>query len=315
MSITKKFLLKLSILIVFIIFSDLFFGHILQALYFKAKYNEIYTTNQIVNKIDDDVLIFGSSRASHHYVPSILSDSLKMSVFNCGRDKQCIYYYYGLFMKVTERYLPKLIILDIFPSDYNRSIYSIDGMKELAPYYGSNKELDSLIYLINPLEKYKMISMLYRYNSRIVDILGDIFIKIDRNWENGYIPFFDQMNPVNLIEPVNKSKPIIEPEKLVYLEKFISFCKQNNIPIFICISPIYSSGNCDYSEDFLPLENIAEKYHVPIFNHTCNPLFSKNNSLFKDGLHLNHEGATLYSSIIGQEIKTYLENNHSPGKN
>lgn len=281
---------------------------ILQSSYLKAKYNKSYQTNYIINKLNCDVLIFGASRATHHYIPFILSDSLKSCVYNCGYDGKCIYYHYGLLMKIKERYCPQVVILDLSPSDifFSQTI-TIEGVKALAPYYGSNKDLDTLINLISPFEKYKMMSMLYRYNSRVIETVGDNCRKADYNWENGYVPLEGQMNPATIIKRHPQAKKSVEETKIAYLEKFILFCKQHDISIFISLSPTYYA--CEHQNGLIIVNDIAGKYDVPIFNHFCNPLFTENNYFFKDATHLNHEGATVYSSIIGKEIKSYLHDN------
>lgn len=69
------------------------------------------TDNFISDEVDANILIFGSSRAAHHYVPSILSDSLDMSCYNCGMDGNGIIYGYGKLKTITARYYPKIVIL------------------------------------------------------------------------------------------------------------------------------------------------------------------------------------------------------------
>ena len=305
MIINKKILFKVLVLLFFTIIADILIGHILQSLYFKAKFNVNYHINYVVNEASNDVLIFGGSRAAHHYIPSILSDSLLLSVYNCGLDGQCIYYHYGLLMKISERYLPKVVILDISFSDFHTShLFTIEGVKYLFPYYGSNKDLDLLIHKINPFEKFKMASNLYRYNSRLVDIFRDNFRKADQNWENGYVPLFGQTRQVKNVKR-NQREEVIEKEKITYLEKFILFCIHNNIKLFLCMSPI--DDICENYNNFIPIENIAMKYNVPVFNHFCDTFFVDNNLLFKDVTHLNNDGAIVYSKIIGTEIKNNLK--------
>ena len=277
----------------------------LQSSFFNAKFNWCYHTNRIVKKVNSDILIFGSSKASHHYVPSILSDSLKCSVYNCGMYGKCIYYHYGLLMLIKERYLPKAILLDVTNSDiYDDRLFTIDGVKDLAPYYGVSKDLDTLINKISPFEKFKMLSMLYRYNSRIIDICRDNFRKTDQNWENGYMPLSgyiqSEKNTMTIQEENN-----IEQDRVLYIEKFILFCKQNNVKIFICISPV--NFMCENNNTYITVANIAAKHDVPFLNHYCDTYFSENNIFFKDVTHLNREGAVIYSSLIGEEIRNMFE--------
>ena len=49
----------------------------------------------VCEKVTEDIIIMGSSRASHHYVPEIISEELGMSCFNAGRDGNGIILQYG----------------------------------------------------------------------------------------------------------------------------------------------------------------------------------------------------------------------------
>ena len=89
------------------------------------------TDNFISDEVDANILIFGSSRAAHHYVPSILSDSLDMSCYNCGLDGNGIIYGYGKLKTITARYYPKIVILDIQPTF---DLFTNDNCKYLAPF-------------------------------------------------------------------------------------------------------------------------------------------------------------------------------------
>ena len=307
MYLNKNFFLKLLALLLFLFTADRLGEKILYSFFSNAKYNQSREINYILNEVKSDVLIFGSSRASHHYIPSIISDSLKLSVYNCGHDGQCIYYHYCLLKMIKERYLPEIIILDLFYSElFVSANANLENIKLLTPFYGNDEDLDSLINSISPFEKYKMTSKLYRYNSKLTDIFIDNFIKTDQNWENGYVPIFDEMKTVKYLK-FSSVEQIVEQGKISYLEKFITFCKENNIKLLLCVSPVHYI--CEDKEGFIPAQKIAEKHDVPILDHYCNSSFSKNNSLFKDETHLNHNGATIFSSIIRQEIKSYLTDN------
>ncbi len=55
------------------------------------------------------------------------------------------------------------------------------------------------------------------------------------------------------------------------------------------------------------INELAKKKKVTIFNHLMDKRITNNNKYFKDHVHLNKEGATLYSTIIAHEIKEYLK--------
>ena len=59
-----------------------------------------------------DLLVFGSSRANHHYVPEVFEDSLKLTFYNTGKDGSGIFitlHYCDLFCNVINQKLSFLI--------------------------------------------------------------------------------------------------------------------------------------------------------------------------------------------------------------
>ena len=64
----------------------------------------------------EDVLVMGSSRASHHYVSRILADSLGMTCYNGGQDGNGIVMQYGRWKMISKRHVPKVLIYDIEPA-------------------------------------------------------------------------------------------------------------------------------------------------------------------------------------------------------
>ena len=67
----------------------------------------------LINEVHEDVLLLGTSRCNLHYVPSIMQDSLGMSVYNGGIDaSHCIYAHYFIFNHVLEHYTPKVVCVE-----------------------------------------------------------------------------------------------------------------------------------------------------------------------------------------------------------
>ena len=60
-----------------------------------------------------DAYIFGASRASHHYDPSIIEDKLGLSCFNAGDDGKNATYQLGILQMLLKKHTPKLIVYEI----------------------------------------------------------------------------------------------------------------------------------------------------------------------------------------------------------
>ena len=184
----KRFLLKVSIFFALIFIIDRVFGSVLS--YMSEKTRGGYTEHfrYITNKTNEDVLIFGSSRAVHHYNPEIITDSLGLSCYNCGQDGNGIILFYGWWKIISERYHPKYIIYDI-TNGYDLLVGE-DNHKYLGWLKESydNEEVKKIFADIDSTERYKMMSMLYRYNSKWHQIMADYLHPVYEFKDKGYLP-------------------------------------------------------------------------------------------------------------------------------
>ena len=171
----KTFIKKLLIFIILLFVADRVTGYIMQYLYNNA--GGVYAReNYIRNEVMSDILVFGSSRATHHYVPSIISDSLGMSCYNCGSDGNGIVYVYGRLQNIYARYTPKMIILDLYaPLDIEKND-NTTYLKYLRPDYGKNNDITELFNKVDKTELLKMQLFTYRYNSTIEKIFSNIYL-------------------------------------------------------------------------------------------------------------------------------------------
>src|SRR5690554_7167285 len=110
----SKFALFLSI--VFIL--DYSLGTLMEHYYFeiKALTPEQHTTYSI-KYADADIMVFGSSRAQHHYDPEAFMES-SQSFYNTGKDGQGIFYSWAVLKSLIKRTNgKKIIVLDINPNE------------------------------------------------------------------------------------------------------------------------------------------------------------------------------------------------------
>lgn len=244
--------------------------------------------------------MFGSSRCIHHYDPRIIEDSLSLSCYNCGADGNGIILYYARFRMITERYKPRCIVYDVCTSfDLMSGDPNNKYLKWLRPYY-SRPAVDSLFWDIDSLERFKMISSAYQYNSKLLQMVSDNIHPLQSDIR-GYRPEDKEMK----YEPEPKTEKTVEyhydPVKLKYLERLAKECKSQDIKLVFAISPLYGSVTDDI---YTPLFSIADKYDIPVLNHYCDTAFVKNRRLFYDTVHMNRTGATEYSKLIASELKS-----------
>ena len=300
----KSFFIKLTVFLVIIFVVDHLSGRVMGYIYNNTTKGDYGRSNYICKQTNQDILIFGSSRAIHHYDPTILKEKLGMTCYNCGEDGMGIICSYGRYSMIKQRYNPKLIIYDI---EVAYDVLKDDNTRYLGflrPYY-EEPGIDSIFYRVSPNERYKMMSHLYRYNSRWLDIVAQYRSKSNLFAKDyTYSPLKATLN----YEPERYRFPEdsdCDSLKLYYLERFIKDCESNGTKVIFTISPVYGET---YNKLLKSFHNICVKYQIPILDHFADKIFSLNRDLFKDKKHLNDRGAKLYSEMIAEEIANTIAN-------
>lgn len=245
-----------------------------------------------------DCLIFGSSKASHHYVPSVIEQSCGMSAYNCGQDGNGIYYAYPVISVILRRYAPQCIIYDLKP-EFDLYQFQNDE-RYIAPlkiFYGKYNEIDSVVDMIDPTQKIKMCSNLYRFNSQITSPVVGLF-KSHGDEMDGYLPLYGSFN--GPLEADSVIRYAYDDKKTGLLKKLIDKCKAHNVRLIFAVSPSLYRENI---EDYKPAVELARRNNVPFVFEGDNALFVGKSNLFKDPSHLNDSGAKLYTEYLVRKLK------------
>ena len=311
------FLYKLMIFIITLLILDYSTGSLLEYFYKRQQSGLLYRTTYSIDSTKAEILIFGSSRANHHYDPAIFEKRLHESCYNTGRDGQTIFYNYAVLRGVLKRYSPKMIILDFSREEFLKNQEAYDKLSALLPYYDSNPEMRSVIQLKSPFEKYKLIfSKVYPYNSLIFSIAigASDFNKSreDGMDENGYVPLTEISKQAIATDSLYE-KFVLDYTKIQYFQSFIRDCINSNIKLYIVSSPVFIKYTFkDPSVDIA--RGIAKKFDIPFYDFSGDSLFLSDPGLFADAAHLNDKGAALNSnkvidSIIQHERQVDIINN------
>ena len=299
----KRFFLKIFIFVIVFVIIDQLVGLCSSTLIAHAKGGDTGKNNIIVDSITADVVLFGSSRCNHHYDPRIIQDSLYMTCYNAGRDGNGILMMYPYYELLSQRYQPKVIIYDLSSFDYVTDDHA-KYMEWLRQFKG-RPAIDSMIYDINPQERYKMMCCAYRINGKGLQLISDAIHPIQQDIM-GYKPLDGTISytPEKETESDNSAKHI-DVFKEKYIIRLINDCKRHGTKLFFVVSPTY--GQKKYSPYYKALTNLCKQYNVPLFYHENDKNFISNGQLFKDHAHLNHIGAEKFTRMIIKEVRPYLK--------
>jgi len=294
----KRFILRIAALAAAILLIDAALGVAFHGLVRNAKGGETGRIDYICHKTTEDLLVFGSSRAAHHYDPRILEDSLGTSCYNCGKDGNGIIMLYGWYRIMRERYRPRVIVYDIQP-DYD--LLEGDNAKFLPAlrYFYDEDSIESIFWKVDGNERYKMALSAYRYNSQFLQIVLDN-IKPAQQDIKGYRPLRGTMDYEPIVKENTPKVYAYDSLKLYYLKRLILDCKQSGTRLVFTASPQYKNAS---SEVLAPIKEMCQKYGLPFIDHFSDSAFNKEKRYFRDSAHLNEEGATVYTRTVSQEIK------------
>jgi len=300
----KKFMLRILIIAAITLTADRALSYAAKYFYSTTTTTDEYKLNAVINRMNEEVIFMGSSRCHHHYIPSIISDSLHKRVYNAGLwGMRNIYFQYGLLSDVLERYTPNTICLELHPTDYLATPFSnAEAAGVLAPFIGTSTGNDEVMKKTGYYYK-DQVSYLYRYNSSFANLLAGNLTERSSAADRGYKSLSGELDTTsNTIVP-EKFPFKIDKDKVHYLQAFIDKCKEKKINLIFLFSPMYATENTRLFE--IP-DSLAKKNGIPFINHYNLPGITGHGEYFHDFGHLNNAGAKKYTYYISHELKNYI---------
>ena len=298
----RIFLLKILLFFCILSVIDFLSGCIFDIVRVNAKGGATYRDRYICDELTTDILLLGSSRCEHHYNPIIISDSIGLSCYNAGQSGNGILVAYARYLMVSKRCAPQMVIYDINPSfDLLKGYDNHRYLTWLKSYYDQDS-ISNIFNDVDKTERYKMLSSLYRYNSRIIEVAVDFIHPIFDDGIHGFIPINSKMNKSKINKKeINRQHRSYEFDslKLVYLSKLIDIVGNKNI-MFV-ISPRWYGMD---QEAFKPLADLCKKKDVLFIDYANNSKYIYNDLFFKDGNHLNSRGANEFT----KDLMNYIRN-------
>ena len=256
-------------------------------------------TTYALTKASEDVIIIGSSRAAHHYVPNVIQQQTNLTSFNVGRDGMNLSYYYALLDGILVHHTPKMVILDLNLNEFMLKSNKEESMiSSLLPYIGDNATISKIVREKEPIEYWKArVSKLYRYNSLPASIMQHN-LGIGQKNENGYEPL-KGTKLKSIPDTIANNSDYKEDPKLV--EKFTEFVKilqLKNVKLYVIVSP--SARKNKYNSK-ATAEKILLKHGLKLHDYSEFPI-SNRLTFFYDGTHMNDTGAKAFTQALVQDL-------------
>lgn len=293
----KRFVIQVLAFLVLVVVIDLVCGFAFRYMEAHTKGGFTLRDRYISNELNTDVILYGSSRCVHHYNPQIIEDSLHLTCYNAGQDGNGIILSYGRLLMQNRRHVPKVIVCDVNPEFDLLSGDDHRFFQWLKSYYDEEGIRDIFI-TIDAKEKYKMLSQMYRYNSRFLEITTDYIHPMHQPESNGFVPHRNGMNKSKIKTVEIKQDPVFDEIKLQFLERFVDECARSKL-VFV-VSPIWYGMDERVLE---PLREICQRKGVTLIEFENDPKYVHNDYYFHDGNHMSRRGADEFTSELVQYLK------------
>ncbi len=302
----KRFVLKIILFAIVIVVIDVCFGQVCDYLNAHARSGVTRQLYDLFAKSEHDILVMGSSRAHHSYVPEILEQALHGDCYNAGYDGNGIILAYPILSNIVERKVPKLVIFEVsrsfdiieYAPDRNNTRY----ISKLKPYYRT-PVVSEVIKAVSVNDYIEVHSSMYRYNSYFIHLLMDYALDMSM-FPKGYQALNGQFDG-------KKRTPLYETEKndelkLSYLDKMAQLADERQLNMVWVVSPQFYK-DAEGHEDYEPAKAIAAAHHIPFLDYYTDADFVGRNELFQDATHMNDTGARLFSSKVAGDIKALFD--------
>ncbi|MEP6597332.1 MAG: hypothetical protein ABJA71_15375 [Ginsengibacter sp.] len=302
-----SFFIKAIKFIAVFLLIDFSLGAVAKYLFFHQSSGKYARITYSLEKVNADVLIFGSSHANRHYVPAIFEKKLKLSCYNAGVQGQQILFHSAMEQIIVNRIKPKIIVLNIDENWLFQSKESYDRLADLHPYYSNySNVIRPILNLKSKFDYLILFIKSYKFNSTIVHIIKYFFQP--QLSQKGYNPLYGKLSTPkfkatqqNIKQNTDTVKKPIDINFVNALYKFIEIATKNNIKLFFVASPTINGIQIKNESNDM-IKEIIKKSRVPFIEFSSNENFIGKYELFNDASHLNNDGAILFSSLLSDSI-------------
>lgn len=302
-------LFLVSLLLISIIFDFLISNKLKQSQTFALGESFIWK-NIFDGKINDDLLIYGSSRAWVHFDPQIMQDKLETKVYNLGIDGHSFWLQFlrhKTLLKYNEK--PKSIILSvgIFTFSKRKDLYN---KEQFLPYI-FNKDIYCYTSSYNGFNIFEYTIPLYRYLGKrdliyktIKELKKDKVYRIkgfkasNRTWNNDFNNAKLKMGSYNAVK---------DEATVNLFQSFMEYCKNEKINVIIVYSPEFVEGQnfvSNRDEIIETFKYYSKFYDVPFLDYS-NDSISNNRNLFYNSMHLNSKGSRQFTMKLVKDLEKY----------
>ena len=256
-----------------------------------------------IREVETDVVIVGSSRAAHHYVSTMIADSLGCSVYNVGRDGCFFSDNLCVTNAILDRDSPKMIVLEVANDCLDENAKT--NPEAMFPYYWDSQYIKEVIDSdVGWKANVQMLSTLYRYNATSFKTLGYGIKGLikgevkDPHYGLSPLPYKERRVPLTVGSIDTEENLFVKSEsKSIMLKKLIEKANANNVRMVLVCSPrLYKNTGKD--KGCQALASICGETGIRFLDFSQEQSFLEHPEWFNDGTHLNCKGAQSFTELF-----------------
>ncbi len=307
----KKFFIYAAILLALLVAADYGVGRVFKAidgklLSYPIDYHNSYEKTMGGGN-SEDMIIIGHSRARHHYIPTLIEDSLGLSVVNAAKDGTGFLTQAVLIHGMVQQKAPKYILWEVRPAVFLKADNrEIDRLTDLMPFYDTDSLSRVWVQRRSPSEKYKMLSWAYRNNGRFWGRMEQMLTGKEDNGRKGYAPAKPSKKHPEMKRYEYEDN--YDPERAALFVDVVNSTRRAGTQLIMAISPQYETSNAYELEETRQFYALTDSLNIPVLDFFYNPEFLDHPEWFKDHTHLNSSGAEHYMEVFIPELKRTIAN-------
>lgn len=326
----KKFILKIILVI-------LILGGLIPPVNYLLKANHGHYIYHMMNEMYEcdeniDVLFLGSSHVYRSLDPTIADYLLNCKTFNAGSSSQGMNTSYYLLKEICSYHDVKTVYLDTYYgmaniADNDSQVFIIsdfmrDGKNKFDLLYQSGGVETVINGFLTFRRNKEYLNIIKNLRYRNLDVKDYSTVKYDEQEYRGegfvysYLVADAESESTYLDYAGNTDLSADKPVSELYYESLINiinFCKDNDIELVLVNQPMprkttdYVVG---YNNYILYLKRIANENEIEYWNFDLYKLdIGLPMKYYKDGGHLNGEGAEIYTKFFCDFVNDYKEGN------
>jgi hypothetical protein len=275
-------------------------------------WNDLYE-----ERINNDIVIYGSSRAVVQIDPRIIEDSLQRSCYNLGIDGHNFWLQYFRHTELLRHNKnPKIIIhsLDVTTLTDRGNLFNSD---QFLPYmlFDETIQLNTQDYNFFSGWDFKVPVVRFLGKRRAMLHAAKLLFKKQPDTVGRLNGYQSQRQTWNTdLETARKNLSTysieIDSSALRLFKRYLQECNDQEIRIIFVYTPQYIEGQqfVKNKEHVLNIyRSLGKHYNIPFLDYSDDPICQSKDYFYNSG-HLNEGGSALFTSRLSHDLRAYLDN-------